>query len=101
MHDHFHSLLPGIVGDCLHVKVGIRGHKVKDIVLLVAKPVLPSHVPAFHQHGIETMFGSKVDISFHMVGVGAMPAIGLHLLVIGLSQLHAEDVICIGPAALA
>ena len=98
MHNHVHTLLSGIVGDSLHVKVGIRGHKVKDIVFLVAKPVLPSHIPAFHQHRIKSMLGRKVDVPFHVVGIGSMSAVGLHLLVVGLAQLHAEHIVGIGPA---
>ena len=99
VHDHLHTLLGGILVDGLDVEVGVGGHEVEDQVLLVAEPVLPALVPALDEHGVESVLGGKVDVLLHMCRVGGMFAVGLHLVVVGLAQFHAGDVVGVGPLA--
>ena len=97
VHYHLHTLLLGIAAYFGNVKVGIWCNEVEDIVLLLAKPVLPTFIPSFHQNGIKAVLCGEVDIVLHMLGVGTMLAIGFQVLVVGNAQLHTIHVIGICP----
>ena len=101
VHDHLHPFLGGIAVNLLHVEVGIGSYEIEYIVLAVSEPVFPTDVPAFDQHGIETVGRRKVDVALHVLGVGRVGAIGLGLGVVGLVQMHAIQVVGIGPGAFA
>ena len=91
MHDHLHALAGCIFVDALHIKIWIRSHKIKHIIFLMTEPVFPTNIPTFHQHSIETMLGSEVDVTFHILRVGGMATAGLALRVVRLAQLHTEQ----------
>ena len=69
------------------VEVRIRSHEVEDIILLAAEPVFPALVPAFYQQGVESVLGCEIDVSAHILIVGAVAAVRLGLGIIGLSKL--------------
>ena len=85
--------------DFFHIKVGIRGHEVKHIVFLVAKPVFPTDVPALHQDGVKTVTCGKVDIALHVGRVGRVCAVGLGVCKICFAQFHRAEIVGIAPRA--
>ena len=101
VHHQFYALGVGIVVEHLDVEVGVGCHEVKHVQLGVAEPVFPALVPSFHQHLVQPIGGSKVYIALHLLIVGAVGAVGLALLVVGLPQMYRGQVIGIGPALLA
>ena len=98
VHNHLHPLLLGITADFLYIKIWIWRNKIKDIVLLFAKPVLPTFVPPLDQNGIKAMLARKVNIVFDMLRIGSMPAITPEALIVSLAQLHAIHIISIRPS---
>ena len=75
VHHHFDPFAGCIAMDFLHIEIGIRSDEIKYIVFAVAKPVFPAFVPAFYQYSIESVGCGKVDITFHVSGVGRMFAV--------------------------
>ena len=75
MHHQFHTFLFGIRIQHLHIKIRIGSDKIKYIIFGFAKPVFPAFVPAFYQYSIESVGCGKVDITFHVSGVGRMFAV--------------------------
>ena len=65
----------------------------------MSKPIFPTLVPAFHQHSIKSMLGSKIDVFLHILRVGCMSSMRLCLRVVGLAQLDGTEVIRVGPMA--
>ena len=101
VHDELHTLGVGILVECLYVEVGIRRLEVEHIVFLMSEPVFPTDVPSFHEHGVETVLGGKVDISAHVGIVGSMQSVGLHLGIVDIVELYRWQVEGIRPLALA
>ena len=66
MHNHLHTFAGCIAMHFFHVKVRIGSYKIKHIVLALAEPIFPTLVPSFHQYSIKTMFGRKIDVTFHI-----------------------------------
>ena len=89
----------GIAVEFFGIEVGVRGYEIKHIILRLPEPVFPALVPAFHKHLVETVFGGKVDVSFHIFGVGRVLAVGLGLGVVGFAEFHRVNVVGVGPAA--
>ena len=80
VHQQFDAFRVGIVVQCFQVEVGVGRHKVEDVALPHVGPVFPTHVPAFYQHLVESVLGSEVNVAAHLLVVGGMAAVGLHLL---------------------
>ena len=79
MHLQADALGMGIVVQALQVEVGIRRLEVKNVVFRLAKPIFPANVPTLYKHLVETMLGSKVDITPYIVIVGTMKSVRLGL----------------------
>ena len=101
VHQNLHPLRVGIVVQHLDVEVGIGCHKVEHVTLPHVCPVFPANVPAFHQHFVETVLGGKVDVALHLLVVGGMAAVGLHLRPVNLVEFDAGEVVGVVPVALA
>ena len=101
VHQHLDPLLLGVAVDLLDVKVGVGGDEVKDVVLLVSKPVLPAYVPSLYQQPIHSVGGREVDEALHISGRGSVATVGLHLGVVGPVEVDAVEVIGVSPGALA
>ena len=97
MHQQLHTLGVSIVVKHLDVEVGIRRHEVEHVALPQVGPVFPTHVPAFHQHLVKSVLGGKVDVALHLLIVGSMTAIGLHLRPIYLVEFDAGKLVGIVP----
>ena len=100
VHDHLHALRGGVAVYLLHVEVGVGGHEVEYVVLLVAEPVFPAHVPSFNQHSIEAVFGGEVNVALHVGRVGRVCAVGFGVGKVGFAQLHGRKVVGVAPGAL-
>ena len=98
VHHQLHALGVGIVVEILYVEVGVWCDKVEDVELLMAEPVLPSYVPSFHEHLLQTVLCSKVDVSLHLRRGGAVGAVRLALGVVGLAQSDGRIVVGVAPA---
>ena len=97
VHDELHAARLGIFVEFLDVEVGIGGDEVEDIVLLVPEPVLPSLVPTLDEHGIESVFGGKVDVSLHIGRVGRVFGRGGEFGVVGFAEFHTAHGVGVGP----
>ena len=69
----------GIIVKCLEIKIRIRGHEIKHIVLGLTEPVFPTFVPSFHKHLVKAMLGSKINVSSHLLVVGSVTTVRLCL----------------------
>src|SRR5262245_18910686 len=72
MHNDLHSLRMGIAGQFLNIKIRIRCHKVEHVFLPLSKPVFPTRVPTFYQHALNSVFGSKIYISFYVCSISSV-----------------------------
>ena len=88
VHHQLHSLRVCIFVQILDVEVGVRGHEVEHVALPHVGPVFPTYVPSLYKHLVESIGGGEVDVLLHLLGVGGMAAVGLHLAVVGLAELH-------------
>ena len=93
MHHQLHPFFLSIRIKHLHVKIRIRSDEIKDIILRISKPVFPTFIPAFHQYLVESMFGSKINITFHFIIVGRMASVWLCFGIIRLSKFHRINII--------
>ena len=89
MHQQFHTLRVGIVVEHLDVEIRIGGHEVKHVALPQVGPVFPTNVPTFNQYLVEAVLGCKVDITLHLLVVGTMTTVRLHLVPVDLVELDA------------
>ena len=101
VHHQTDALVMGVFVQPRKVKVGIGGDKVEDVILHIATPVFPANIPAFYQHLVETVGSGEVDILLHVLRIGRMHAVGLHLGVVRLIQLHRGQVPRVGPGTVA
>ncbi len=101
MHHQFDTLGMGIVIEGFDIEVWVWRDKVKDIVLAVSVPVLPSLVPSFNEHFVEMVLSSKVYVFSYLSVVGAMTAVGLHFCIIGFTELYRRQVVGIVPSVVA
>ena len=99
VHHHFDTFACSVAVDFLYVEIRIRSHEVKHVVLAFPEPVFPSLVPSFHQHCIESVVGSEVNVTLHVGGVGRVLAVRFGLRVVCLTQLDAVHIIRVGPCA--
>ena len=99
VHQQPDTLGVGIVVQHLDVEVGIGSHEVKDITLPHVGPVFPAYIPAFDEYLVESVLGGEVDVALHVLVVGLMRAVGLHLAPVNLVELDAGEVIGIVPIA--
>ena len=72
MHHKTHALGVGIFVETCNVEIGIRRHEIENIVLRETLPVLPTDVPALHQNLTEAVLSGKVNVSAHILRVGAV-----------------------------
>ena len=90
----------GIFVEHLDIEIRIRGNEVEDIALPEVSPVFPTNIPTFYQHLVKTVLGCEVDITLHLLVVGTMNAIRLHLCPVDLVEFDAGVVVGIVPGAL-
>ena len=100
VHHQFYTFGMGVIIEIFEVEIRIGGHKIKNIVLLVSEPILPSYVPAFHKHFAETVFSRKVNIIFDMRRSSTMAPVRLHRIVVGHTEFHAGNSIGVTPGTL-
>ena len=99
VHQQLDTLGVGIVVEHLDVEIRIRCHEVEDVAFPHVCPVFPTNIPTLDQHLVETILGSEVDVSLHILIVGLMGAVGLHLRPVNLVELDAGEVVGIVPRA--
>lgn len=97
MHDHFHAFGLGVVTDFFQIEIRIWRHEIEDIVLKVAEPVFPTHVPAFDKHRIEAVFRSEVNVFLHVLSGGSVMTVRLDFRIIGHAELNGRQILGIGP----
>ena len=97
VHDELHAARLGIFVEFFDVEVGIGGDEVENIVLLVAEPVFPTFVPSLDKHGVESVFGGKVDVSLHVGGVGRVFGRSGEFGVVGFAEFHGAHGVGVGP----
>ena len=76
VHHQLHAFAVGIVVERLDVEIGIGCHEVKDVPFPHVGPVLPAHVPSFHQHLVKTVGSCEVNVTAHLLVVGGVAAVG-------------------------
>ena len=86
MHHYTHPLFMGIPLQFIYIEIRIGRSKTKLAIFSISRPVFPTFVPSLHQYGGKTMFGSKVNISFYIIGIGRMTPIRSQLAIIGHSR---------------
>ena len=101
VHNEADAFLVGVLVQRWQVEVGVGGKEVEDEVLLLAVPVLPADVPTLDEQGVEAVLGGEVDIAAHIGVVGAVLAVGLGVLKVGLAKAHRGEVVGVVPRALA
>ena len=97
VHHQLHALGVGIVVEHLNVEVGVRSDEVEDVKLLMTEPVFPSFVPSFHQHFLQTVLCSEVDVALHLLVSCAVRAVGLALSVVGNAETNRRQVVGVAP----
>ena len=97
VHDELHAARLGIFVEFLDVEVGIGADKVENIILLVAEPVFPAFVPSLDEHGVESVFGGKVDVSLHIGRVGRVFGRSGEFGVVGFAEFHGAHGVGVGP----
>ena len=101
VHDHLHAFLLCVSFDAFHIEIRVWGHEIEHVFLHVSVPVLPSNVPAFHKHAVESVFGGEVDVSLDIGRVRSMLSVRLHLCQVIGRKVYAAEVISVGPRTLA
>ena len=101
MHNHLDALLRSIFLDFLYIEVRIRGHEVEDIVLHIAEPVFPAHVPAFHEHSVEPVCRSVVYVFLHISSSCSVTAVRFYLCEVVRVDMSAVQIPSVGPVAAA
>ena len=92
VHNHINAPLFGVLMNSLHIEIRVGRNEIIYIIFLIAKPIFPADVPTLYEHAIEAVFGSKIDVTLHVGGVGTMPPMRLHFRIIGLANLHGGQV---------
>ena len=82
VHHQLHTFAGSIGIQHLHIKIGIRSHKIEYIIFWLAEPVFPTFVPAFYQYLVESVLGCKVNIAFHIFVVGTVLAVRFRFWII-------------------
>ncbi len=101
MHDHLHSFFLGISTDSGQIKIRVWGQKVKYIVFGIPKPILPAHIPSFHQYPIKAMLCGKINVLLHVGRSRPVCTIRLGLAVIGKAQFDCFEIIRVRPRTFA
>ena len=101
VHQDLHPLGVGIVVEHLDIEVGVGCHEVEDVALPHVGPVFPAYVPTLYEHFLQAVLGSEVDIALHLLIVGGMASVGLHLAPVDLIEFDGGEVVGIVPVALA
>ena len=101
MHDEFHPFRSRVVPKSGQVEIRIWSHEVENPLFHVAEPVFPSDVPSFHQHAVETVLGREIYVFPYIFSGGPMPAVRLHLRQVVSVDMHAAEVVGVGPRAFA
>ena len=97
VHHQLHTLRVCVVVEHLDIEVRIWSYEIEDIEFLMTEPVFPTFVPAFYQHLLQTVLGSKVDIALYFLVGCTMSAIRLALAVIGYTEANRWQVVGIAP----
>ena len=100
VHEEFYSLAVSIVVEHLDVKIGIGCDKVEHVAFPHVCPVLPTNVPTLDEHLVKAILCGEVDIAFHLLIIGGMPAVGRHLLPVNLVEFDGGQVVGVVPTAL-
>ena len=90
-----------ILVEHLDVEVGVWGHEVEHVTFPHVGPVFPSYVPSFYEHLVETVLGSEVDVTLHLLVVGSMTTVGLHAAPVYLVEFYRGKLVGVVPTALA
>ena len=75
VHNHLNTTLSGILIHFIHIEIGIRSNKIKNVFFPITCPIFPTDVPAFNKHAIETVFSGKIDISLSIFCISRVAAI--------------------------
>ena len=101
VHQQLDTLGVGIVVQHLDVKVRIGRHEVEDIALPAVGPVFPANVPSLYKHLLQPVFRCEVNITLHLLVVGGMTAVRLHLRPVYLVKVNGRIIVRIVPRRLA
>ena len=99
VHHQFNTFTLGICIQHLHIEIGVRSHKVKNIVFGVSEPVFPTFVPTFYQNLVKAVGSGKIYVSLHVLIVGAMTSVRFCFGIVRFAQLNRRQVIRIRPSA--
>ena len=99
MHHKANALAVCILIQRLNVKIRIRCNKVKDIVLGLAKPILPTYVPTLYKNLIKAVLCSKVDKTTNASVVCRVLWTLLNLCIVSYTELNCWNIVCICPVA--
>ena len=97
VHEQLHAFRMSVVVEGFQVEVGIRSLEVEHIALPAVCPVLPSYVPTFHKHLVETVLGCEVDVAAHFLIRRTVAAIGSCLHPVDVVELHGGELIGVVP----
>ena len=100
MHEQLHAFRVSVVVQGFQVEVGIRCLEVEHVALPAVCPVLPTDVPTFHEHLVETIFGREVDVAAHLLIRRTVAAVGSCLHPIDVIELHGGELIGVVPRRL-
>ena len=97
MHHKANTLAVCILIKCLNIEIRIWSNKIKNIVLGLAKPILPTYVPTLYKHLIKAVLCSKVNQATYASVVCRVCWALLNLCVVGYTELNSRDIACICP----
>ena len=101
MHHQLHAFRRSIIAQFRQVEIRVGGYEVEYIVFGLSEPVLPAFVPAFDEYLVEAVIGSEVDIAFHIFRICGMASVWFCSGVVGDSEFHGVQFVCIVPRTFA
>ena len=72
MHNQAQTFGASIGRQTINVIIWIRAHKIENVLFPIPKPILPTLIPTLYEHAVKTMFGSKINIAFHIRRIRTM-----------------------------
>ena len=95
VHDDSDALFVSIFVEGSDIEVGVGRDEIEHKVLLLAIPVFPTFIPTLDEDGIEAVLRSEVDVTAHVLVVGAMLTVGLGVGIVGDTQLYGWIVVSV------
>ena len=89
----------GILVESFQVEVGVRRNEVEHVLLPMVRPIFPTYVPSLHQNLVQSVLGSEVDVSLHLVCVSRMASVRLRFAPVYLVKFDRWELIGVVPCA--